>query len=67
MKYHVDSYDRYQFLHYCTDEAGETFRIDIQVNGDLDKKLTPESLVGKTVSIHHLIPAQHIGIHVMVL
>ena len=49
-KYRSHPYD----YHVCEDENGRERRIDLLVNGDLPKDTTPESLVGKTVKVHHL-------------
>ena len=67
MKYHVDSYDKYTFYHECTDETGKTLRIDIRVNGDLEKDLPPENLIGKTVEIDSLFPYGFIGVGVKLI
>ncbi len=66
MQYHVDSYDKTNFYHNCTAETGETFHIDIQVNGDLEKDLPPEDLVGKTIEIGSLLPCFFIGVDVKI-
>ncbi len=63
----VDLYcDSPLFYHKCTDEAGKNHRVDLLVNGDLEKGTTPESLVSKTVEVDYVYPYVEIAMNVRI-
>ncbi|KKN66016.1 hypothetical protein LCGC14_0476080 [marine sediment metagenome] len=57
-----------QYYHECTDENGKEHRVDLMVNGDFhDSDITPEDLVGKTVSVDYTYPHIEIGMEVVII
>ena len=52
----VKSYNHHWMAHDCRDGNGAIRRIDLLVNGDFEKDMDPEDLVGKRVEINSVHP-----------
>ena len=55
-------------FHICRDENGEQYRLDLFVNADFhNQDITPEDLVGKTISIERKHPYIEIACGVKII
>ena len=74
MKYQVKSYNANSGDYCCVDEKGDSYRIDLCIDGDFDfqskdqENKTPldrsKLLVGRNVNIDYLHPYLYIGVNV---
>lgn len=64
-QFEIVGYDAQLDYHVCRDAKGDTFKIDLRVDGSEDfEGIYPEEIIGRTVEMDYIIPYNYIGMHV---